>query len=104
MTNLTLVAALYIHEGHEAEFEQFESAAARIMQRYGGAIDRRIGIAPRAAGENLPHEVHILSFPDEASLHSYRTDPELLGLADLRSRAIRETVVWMGTDLPKFET
>ena len=103
MAKLTLVAALYIHPGHEAEFEQFEAAAARIMRRHGGAVDRRIRIA-RAAGDNLPHEVHVLTFADEVSLQSYRADPELHGLAELRACAIRETVVWMGSDLPKFET
>ena len=101
--SVTLVAALYIHPGREAEFDRFETAAARIMRRHGGALDRRIRIA-RAAGDNLPHEVHIVSFPDDASLQRYRTDPDLQGLAELRTSAIRETVVWMGSDLREFET
>ena len=103
MPKLTLVAALYIHSGREAEFDQFEAAAARIMARHGGAIDRRIRIA-RAAGDNLPHEVHIVTFPDDASFQRYRADPELHGLAELRARAIRETVVWTGSELAGFET
>ena len=37
---LTLIAALYVHPGREAEFGQFEAAAAEIMQRYGGTIER----------------------------------------------------------------
>jgi len=100
--SVTLVAALYLNPGREAEFDRFETAAARIMARHGGTIDRRIRIAPRAAGENLPHEVHIVSFPDDTSLQRYRTDPELQGLAELRTSAIRETVVWTGSDLPRF--
>jgi len=99
--SVTLLAALYIHPGREAEFDQFETAAARIMARHGGAIDRRIRIT-RAAGDNLPHEVHLVSFPDDASIQRYRADPELQGLAELRARAIRETVVWTGSDLPRF--
>ena len=99
--SVTLVAALYINPGREAEFDRFETAAARIMARHGGAIDRRIRIA-RAAGDNLPHEVHIVSFPDATSLQRYRTDPELQGLAELRTSALRETVVWTGSDLPRF--
>jgi len=100
MTNrLTLIAALYLHPGREAEFAQFEAAAAEIMQRYGGTIERRIGVAP-SSGENLPYEVHILGFPDERSFQGYRTDPDLQALGDLRALAIRETVLWFGTDLP----
>ena len=96
-----LVASLYIHPGREAEFEEFETAAADIMRRYGGAIDRRIGIGPGDAS-NLPYEVHVVSFPDDRSFQEYRADVDLQALADLRSRAIRETVVWFGTELPGF--
>ena len=97
---LILVAALYVNPGREAEFEQFESAAAQIMQRYGGAIDQRIGVA---TGQDQPHEVHIVSFPDERSFQEYRADPDLQALADLRSQTIRETTIWFGTELPAFE-
>ena len=98
---LTLVAALYLHPGREAEFVEFETTAARIMRRYGGTIERRIGIAPHS-GENLPHEVHVLSFPDERSFQEYRSDPDLEALRDLRALAIRETVLWLGTELPAY--
>ncbi|MBV8135623.1 MAG: hypothetical protein JO121_08300 [Deltaproteobacteria bacterium] len=98
---LTLIAALYLHAGREAEFAKFETAAAEIMGRYGGTIERRIGVAP-GSGENLPYEVHILSFPDERSFQGYRTDPDLEALGDLRALAIRETVLWLGTELPAY--
>ncbi len=98
-TCLTLVVSLFIHPGREAEFEQFESAARAIMRRYGGRIERRIGCTPQA-GRNQPHEVHIVTFPDEHSFDRYRSDADLNALADLRARAIRETMVWRGADLP----
>lgn len=96
-----MISVLHIHQGREAEFEQFETEAARIMARYGGAIDRRIRVAP-ADGQDLPYEVHIVSFPDDRSFREYRRDSDLQALAALRSRAIRETVIWSGTDLPGF--
>jgi len=99
---LTLVVALYVHPGHETEYEQFESAAARIMGRYGGRIERRIRcVAP--ADDTRPHEVHVVTFPDAQAFVRYRGDAELKGLAELRARAIRETTVWSGADLPPFE-
>jgi uncharacterized protein (DUF1330 family) len=100
-TKLTIVAALYIHAGYEAEFEQFETQAASIMRRYGGAVERRIGFA-NAAGDENPHEVHVVTFPNEQSFERYRSDPDLLALADLRNRAIRKTTIWRGQDLPEF--
>ena len=98
---LTLIAARYLHPGREGEFAKFETAGAEIMRRYGGTIERRIGVAP-GSGENLPYEVHILSFPDERSFQGYRTDPDLEALRDLRALAIRETVLWFGTELPAY--
>jgi antibiotic biosynthesis monooxygenase (ABM) superfamily enzyme len=99
----TVLAALYIHPGKEAEFERFESAAALIMRRYGGAITRRIRCAP-AADQSGPYEIHMLDFPDAAAFASYRADPELASMAELRASAIRQTTVWIGTDLPPFSS
>ncbi|HUA33781.1 MAG TPA: hypothetical protein VMA09_09275 [Candidatus Binataceae bacterium] len=100
-SRIVLVAALYIHPGQEAEFEQFETAAASIMKRYGGAIERRIRCAPKHDAAP-PYEVHIVSFPDDQSFEHYRADDDLAKLAGLRARAIRQTIVWQGSDLPPF--
>ena len=99
-SRVVLVAALYMNPGRRAEFDEFETAAARIMRRYRGAIERRIGIAP--ADENQPDEVHVVAFPDRAAFERYRADPELQGLAKLRQKAIRLTTIWFGGDLTIF--
>jgi uncharacterized protein (DUF1330 family) len=96
-----IVAALFIHPGREAEFEQFETAAESIMRRYGGRIERRIGLAA-SADTNQPHEVHIVTFPDRQSFERYRADTDLQALAQLRARAIRDTTIWIGSDLSAF--
>src|SRR6266851_5129744 len=98
---LTLIVPLYIYDGREAEFEEFESAAARAMKRYGGAIDRRIRCTP-SADNSQPYEVHVVTFPDAQAFERYRADDELKGLADLRARAIRATTVWSGHDIPSL--
>jgi uncharacterized protein (DUF1330 family) len=100
-SKLTLVAVLYIYAGREAEFEQFESQAASIMRRHGGAIERRIGFAATGGDEN-PHEIHVVTFPDEQSFERYRGDADLSTLAGLRNRAIRKTTIWRGQDLAAF--
>jgi uncharacterized protein (DUF1330 family) len=98
---VSIVAALFIHPGHEAEFEQFETAAESIMRRHGGSIERRIGFAA-STDPAQPHEVHFVTFPDRQSYDRYRTDPELQALAELRARAIRQTTAWVGSDLNSF--
>lgn len=100
-TKITLVVSLYIHPGRESEFEQFETAAAQIMRRYGGILKRRIAIA-HLPDNSQPHEVHVVTFPDERSFEQYRSDPDLRALADLRARAIRQTTLWSGVDRRPF--
>jgi uncharacterized protein (DUF1330 family) len=90
---LTLVVLLHVNPGQQAEFERFEGAASRIMNRYGGRIERRIPLA-RGADPDQPDEVHVVTFPDRESFDRYRADPEIQALASLRERAIRRTTVW----------
>ena len=100
---LVIVAALFVDPGHEQEFAQFETAAEAIMRRHGGRLERRIGIAA-SANADQPHEVHIVAFPDEASFARYRGDADLQALVELRTRAIRQTTIWIGSDLDNFVT
>ncbi len=98
---VTIVAALFVHPGHEAEFEQFETAAESIMRRYGGRLERRIRFAA-SADPNQPDEIHLVTFPDQESFARYRADADLVALGDLRGRAIRQTLAWVGADLSSF--
>ena len=100
-TKLVIVAALFVHPGREKDFEQFETAAESIMRRHGGRLERRIGIAS-GANPDQPQEVHIVTFPDEASFARYRADADLQALGELRTRAIRHSTIWMGSDLGSF--
>lgn len=99
--HLTIVAELYIHPGREAEFVQFEASAEVIMRRYGGRLERRIGFPGKTPAE-YPHEVHLLTFPDQQTFERYRADADLQALGELRARAIRQTTVWVGNDLGSF--
>jgi catechol 2,3-dioxygenase-like lactoylglutathione lyase family enzyme/uncharacterized protein (DUF1330 family) len=98
---LTLVILLYVHPGKAAAFEAFEARVQSIMRRHGGRLENRIKCAGAATD---PHEVHVVSFQDEAGLAAYRADPEYVALASARAEAIRETTIFAGTAAPMFET
>jgi uncharacterized protein (DUF1330 family) len=93
-SRLTIVALLHLHTGKSREFDEFEAQAARIMARHGGRIERRIRL--RHSDAAAPDELHVVTFPDEASFESYRDDPETRAAAALRATLVRETVVWLG--------
>jgi uncharacterized protein (DUF1330 family) len=93
---IILLAKLFIHPGRETEFRQFETQAARIMQKYGGRIERVIRPTSAAPGEVLPHEIHMVSFPNMTQFESYRGDSDLAQLGPLRQAAIAKTEVIIG--------
>jgi uncharacterized protein (DUF1330 family) len=97
---LTVVVVLYVRPGKVATFEAFETRVQSIMRRHGGRLERRIQCA-RAAGD--PHEIHIVSFQDEAGLAAYRTDPEYVALAGARAEAISDTKIFTGSLAPGSE-
>jgi hypothetical protein len=95
---IVLLVQLFIHPGREAEFHRFETAAAGIMRRHGGRIDRVI----RPTGGAGAHEIHVVSFASAAGLEAYRVDPELAALAPLRAAAIARTEVIAGIDAEPY--
>lgn len=103
---VTLVAHLYLDPDRKAECETYEAAASRIMSRYGGRIERRIGIRAEdstSATSGPPDEIHIVTFPNRERFEEYVRDPGLKSLRAQRELAIRHTVIWPGTDLTPFE-
>jgi hypothetical protein len=95
---IVLLVELFIHPGRAAEFRRFETAAARIMRRHGGRIDRVIRPTGPPQDGALPHEIHLVSFASAAGLEAYRADAELQALAPLRESAIARTEVTVGTE------
>lgn len=103
--SLTLVVQLYLAQERQAEYESFEAAASRIMQRYGGRIERRIEVLAGGTSAETgptPDEIHVVTFPSQERFDEYARDPELTELREQRNRAVRSTVIWHGTDLPLF--
>lgn len=92
------VVSLWIHPGQEAVFEAFEQEAEQRMARHGGRIDSVVRVDNPGGSADAPYEIHVVSFPDAASVAAYAGDPETLGLLALRNAIISRTVVVTGRD------
>ena len=97
-----LVATIEVRRQAEAGFRQYEARAAAIMAKYGGLIERAIKVDGPAEAESFV-EIHVVRFPDHASLESYRLDPELAALAAMRERAVMATTVVRGRAAPSVD-
>ena len=102
--SLEVVVSLWIHPGRVTEFEGYERKAARIMQRYGGVMQKVVRVSHADPSSNgQPFEVHVLGFSSVEAFRSYRADSELAGLAAERSAAISRTEVLLGEAGPTYE-
>ncbi len=96
---MLLVAILTIRRETLDAFRSYEHTAARIMARHGGVIERVVVVDD--AGPTL-RELHIVRFPTDAAVATYRADPELIALAPRRAEVIEATEIWQAADGPSY--
>ena len=96
---LIVIAFLKVKPGKRELFDDFERQALALIQKHGGALLQAIQPTATLPPTDLPDEVHVLKFPSQQALDSYRADPELLKLAPLRAEAIGSTQILIGTSL-----
>ena len=88
---MIVTAKLWVNEGRFSEFETFETRAFDIMARHGVKV---VSVKQnRGAQSGEPHETHVLDFPSMEAFEAYRTDPELLALAEMREACIEKTEI-----------
>jgi uncharacterized protein (DUF1330 family) len=97
---LALVVTLVVRREAEESFRAYEHAAAAIMRRHGGAIERTVAVA--STDPALFEEIHLVTFPDAAAFSAYQHDPALMALAPQRAAAVAETRVVLGEEGPRY--
>lgn len=103
MKPLVLLVRLIVRDGKTREFQEFERAAAKIMRKHGGRIERVM--RPESStmtGAAIPSEIHWVTFPDQEAFDAYRADPELAALAPKREAAIERTEIVFGRDAESY--
>ncbi|HVZ40031.1 MAG TPA: hypothetical protein VHI13_12195 [Candidatus Kapabacteria bacterium] len=98
---LLLIAVITVARDAVAAFRSYEEGAARIMARYGGAIERTVALDDDPSADGM-RELHLVAFPDRPAFDAYRADPELNALAELRASSIIHTEILAGTDGPTY--
>lgn len=101
MADLVLVVTLDVRADALDAFRSYESLAARVMTRHGGAIERVVVLRPEP-GDAVHREVHLARFPSEDAFAAYRSDPELQSATALRAQSVLATTVLTGEDGPDY--
>jgi uncharacterized protein (DUF1330 family) len=87
---------LYLKDGQQAQFYDYERRVKPIIESYGGRFEKVIKPTQIIGDFPMPDEIHLLSFPSEDSFQNYRESPELPKIAHLRAESVEETIIISG--------
>ncbi|MBS1934234.1 MAG: DUF1330 domain-containing protein [Bacteroidetes bacterium] len=97
-----LTQLIYIKEGQEKVFDQFEDIAMPLIKKYNGKLLLRIRPDENSFIENnmeKPYELHLVEFPGPDDFGSFMHDEERKRFLYLKEQAIRSSIVIQGTKL-----
>jgi hypothetical protein len=98
---MLIVAKLVVRRTELAAFEEYETAAYRVIREHGGVLERNVRIDDGSSPTLT--EVHLVRFRDEAGFRDYRASTALAGVRHLRDAAVVETELLFGEDGPDYE-
>jgi hypothetical protein len=94
-----LTQLIYIKEGQEAVFDEFEAVAIPLIAKYKGSMLFRLRPAAAhfiSAEIERPYEVHFVSFAEEADFHAFMRDEERKKFLHLKEQSIRSSILIKG--------
>ncbi|GAB2774550.1 hypothetical protein GCM10027275_16990 [Rhabdobacter roseus] len=93
---------IYLKEGQEEAFEQFEAVAIPAIARYNGRLLFRLRPEESTFIESTleqPYEIHMVEFAAEADFQNFMLDEERKQFLHLKEQSIRAAVLIKGTKL-----
>lgn len=93
---------IYIKEGQEEAFNQFEAIAIPAISKYNGSLLLRV----RPSSDSFiqseieqPYEIHLASFESENDLEKFMNDEDRKKFLHLKEQAIRSVMMIKGSKI-----
>lgn len=93
---------IYIKEGQENAFNQFEDVAIPIISKYNGRLLLRVrtpGNSFIEANIDKPYEIHLVEFSSEEDFHNFTKDEERKQFLHLKEQSIKSVLLIKGTEV-----
>lgn len=97
-----LTQLIYIKEGQEDVFHQFEEIAIPAISKYNGRLLIRIRPEDHSIIENnidKPYEIHIVEFDSEQDFQNFNQDEERRKFLHLKEQSVKAVLLIKGTKL-----
>jgi uncharacterized protein (DUF1330 family) len=93
---------IYVIEGQEQVFDEFESIAIPTISKYNGRLLFRIRPVESSFIESQidkPYEIHLVEFDTPQDFDNFKQDDERKKFLHLKEQSIREAILIQGTKL-----
>src|SRR3954471_21268256 len=93
---------IYINEGEEIVFHQFEETAIPAILKYNGRLLLRIRPGDNSFIEHnidKPYEIHLVEFDSEQDFENFKQDKERKNFLHLKEKSVKASVLFLGTKL-----
>ncbi|PWT70682.1 MAG: DUF1330 domain-containing protein [Bacteroidetes bacterium] len=97
-----LTQLIYVKEGQEKVFHQFEDVAIPLISKYNGRLLLRVRPSENAFIEfsiEKPYEVHLVEFDQEEDFKKFMLDEERKKFLHLKEQSIKASVLIQGFKL-----
>ena len=93
---------VYINEGQETVFHQFEDIAIPVISKYNGRLLLRVRPDEKAFIEHdmdKPYEIHFVEFDTEQDFENFKQDEKRKKFLHLKEQSIKASILVQGTKL-----
>jgi uncharacterized protein (DUF1330 family) len=97
-----LTQLIYIKEGQEEVFHQFEEIAIPAISKYNGHLLIRVRPDDHSVIENnidKPYEIHLVEFDSEQDFQNFNQDEERRKFLYLKEQSVKAVLLIKGTKL-----
>jgi uncharacterized protein (DUF1330 family) len=98
-TMIYITQLIYIIEGQEKVFDQFENIAIPIITKYNGRLLFRVRPGDNAYIEHQidkPYEIHLVEFDTETDFEKFKEDEERKKFLHLKEQSIKASILIVG--------
>ena len=93
---------IYIKEGQENFFNQFEDVAIPIISKHNGRLLLRLRTSESSIIESTidkPYEIHLVEFSSEQDFHNFTKDEERKRFLHLKEQSIKSVLLIKGSQV-----
>ena len=93
---------IFVKQGKEALFHTFEENVLPLLKDHSGDLIYRIRPVKEnfiESSQELPYEIHLVSFKNKISFESYAADPRRLACMELKNDSVERIILIEGACL-----